>query len=101
MSTLNRRRFLKSTAFVPLSVAAGSWFGGAAAPAEVRPIQRVGGPRLKTALNAYSFSKMLNDESKGRGAGFSLLQLVDFCARQGFEGLDPTGYFFPGYPKVP
>ena len=31
----------------------------------------------------------------------SLLQLVDFCAQHGFEGIDPTGYFFPGYPDVP
>ncbi len=31
----------------------------------------------------------------------SLLQLVDFCAQHGFDGLDATGYFFLGYPEVP
>src|SRR4051795_7004042 len=56
---------------------------------------------LKTSLNAYSFSKMLNDEAKSRGSGTTLAKLVDFCAEQGFDGFDPTGYFFPGYPSVP
>ena len=27
--------------------------------------------------------------------------LVDYCAQPGFDGLDATGYYFPGYPKVP
>lgn len=65
------------------------------------PIKRVGGPRLKTSLNAYSFNKMLNDQIKGRGKGISLLELLDFCAEQNFDAIDPTGYFFPGYPKPP
>ncbi len=65
------------------------------------PIKRVGGPKLKTSLNAYSFSKPLNDQLKGRAKGVSLFELLDFCAEAGFDALDPTGYFFPGYPKVP
>jgi sugar phosphate isomerase/epimerase len=102
MSTLaNRRRFLKLAPLVPLSVAMGSWWGSTTARAALRPIQRVGGPRIKIALNAYSFSKLLNDHAKGRNAGISLFQLVDFCARHGLDGFDPTGYFFPNYPKVP
>jgi sugar phosphate isomerase/epimerase len=56
---------------------------------------------LKTSLNAYSFSKMLNDYNKDQATGLSLFQLVEFCGQHGFEGIDPTGYFFPGYPKVP
>src|SRR5262249_26038585 len=71
-------------------------------PASVQPpIKRVGGPKLKTSLNAYSFSKPLNDQIKGRAKGISLFDLLDFCAEQDFDALDPTGYFFPGYPKVP
>src|SRR4051812_24875498 len=65
------------------------------------PIKRPAGSKLKTSLNAYSFSKLLNDYNKGNGAGPSLLELLDFCALHGFDGLDPTGYFFPGYPGVP
>src|SRR5437762_10993873 len=72
------------------------------APAEaVEPIKRVGGPALKISLNAYSFSKLLNDQIKHRGPGISLLDLLDFCAKNEFDGLDPTGYFFPSYPEVP
>jgi len=31
----------------------------------------------------------------------SLFDLLDFCAGLDFDAVDPTGYFFPGYPKVP
>src|SRR5205085_10584651 len=30
-----------------------------------------------------------------------MFQLLDFCAQQNFDGVDLTGYFFPGYPAVP
>ncbi len=95
---LSRRHFLSA-----LGLAAGSagWNTGGAALAGLAPTRRAGGPRLKTALNAYSFSKLLNDHVKGRGAGMTLLQLCDFCARHDFDAVDLTGYFFPGYPEVP
>jgi sugar phosphate isomerase/epimerase len=31
----------------------------------------------------------------------SLDDLLDFCAKTGFDGVDLTGYYFPGYPEVP
>jgi sugar phosphate isomerase/epimerase len=65
------------------------------------PIARIGGAQLKVSLNAYSFSKLLNDFNKHRGPGVSLMQLLDFCAKNNFDGFDPTGYFFPSYPKPP
>jgi sugar phosphate isomerase/epimerase len=65
------------------------------------PIKRVGGPRLKISLNAYSFNKTLNDHLKSRGKGMTLFDLLDFCAEQSFDAIDPTAYFFPGYPKAP
>ena len=65
------------------------------------PIPRAGGPILKTSLNAYSFNRLLNDQIRQRGAGISLMDLLDFCAKQNFDGIDPTGYFFPTYPEVP
>ena len=58
-------------------------------------------PALKTALNAYSFNKLLNDSIKGRGPGVTLVQVLEFAAKYKFDGFDPTGYFFPGYPAVP
>ena len=50
---------------------------------------------LKISLNAFSFDKPL------RHGTMSLDDLLDFCARTGFEGVDLTGYYFPGYPVVP
>ncbi|HWA99192.1 MAG TPA: sugar phosphate isomerase/epimerase family protein [Pirellulales bacterium] len=71
------------------------------ARAALRPIVRAGPPRIKAALNAYSFSKLLNDAAKGRDSAMTLMKLIDFCALHGFDGLDATGYFFPGYPAAP
>ena len=65
------------------------------------PIPRTGGASLKISLNAYSFGKLLNDQIKRRGPGISLVDLLDFCCKYNFDGLDPTGYFFPSYPEVP
>jgi sugar phosphate isomerase/epimerase len=65
------------------------------------PIKRPGGPRLKISLNAYSFNKTLNDHLKGNGKGMSLFELLDYCAENNFDAVDPTGYYFPGYPKPP
>jgi len=96
----DRRMFLKQVALLGAAAATPCWLGDPSAQAAIRLPQRVGGPRLKPALNAYSFSKLLNSRAKG-GDGVTLTQLVDFCAVNGFEGLDATGYFFPGYPRVP
>src|SRR5439155_14816910 len=97
----SRRDFLGRAALLPLGAAAvGAGLAGGAAFAQT-PIKRLGGARLKTSLNAYSFNKALNDNLKGRGKGVTLFDLLDYCAEQNFDGLDPTGYFFPGYPKVP
>ena len=75
---------------------------GASIPAIAQePIPRVGGPALKISLNAYSFARLLNDYNKKRGPGVSLMALLEFCAKQNFDGIDPTGYFFPSYPEVP
>lgn len=51
--------------------------------------------RLKTSLNAYSFNAPLMDGS------MTIHDLIDFCAAEGFDGVDITGYYFRGYPAVP
>jgi sugar phosphate isomerase/epimerase len=87
---------------VPLGAAVGVGLGSAYSPAPAQtPIKRAGGAHLKVSLNAYSFNKTLNDNLKGRAKGMTLLELLDYCAEQNFDAIDPTGYFFPGYPKVP
>jgi sugar phosphate isomerase/epimerase len=97
---LSRREFLGRTSLAALGTAAGVGLGAGTAAARA-PLKRVGGPRLKTSLNAYSFNKALNDQLKGRGQGVTLFDLLDYCAEQNFDAIDPTGYYFPGYPKVP
>jgi sugar phosphate isomerase/epimerase len=51
--------------------------------------------KLKISLNAYSFDKPL------RAGTMSISDLIEFCAKTGFDGVDLTGYYFPGYPAVP
>jgi sugar phosphate isomerase/epimerase len=113
----NRRQFLTHSSFAAVcaavpsiatvaSAAAGSapptTAPSAAAAGPKAPIARVGGPALRVSLNAYSFSKMLNDHVKRNlPGGISLMELLTFCAKHDFDGIDATGYFFPGYPDVP
>ena len=88
----SRRDFLKSAALLPLAAA----LPGASALAAVAPIKRVGGASLKVSCNAYSFAKQLGTGGKGT---LSLIAFTEFCANEGFDGIDPTGYYFPGYEK--
>jgi sugar phosphate isomerase/epimerase len=89
---VSRRRFLQSAALLPLAGAL-----PAVANAAIEPPKRVGGPKLKLSLNAYSFAKLLNDRLQERGPGISLEELAEFCAKQNFDGIDITAYYFPGY----
>jgi sugar phosphate isomerase/epimerase len=95
---INRRDFLKSASMASVYAAAGVGVSSTLALADPQ-IKRIGGPKLKISLNAYSFSKMLNDHKKDPSTGISLFDLLDFCAKNNFEAVDPTGYFFPGYPS--
>jgi sugar phosphate isomerase/epimerase len=67
----------------------------AAAVSAQAKVAREAGVKLKLGLNAYSFDKALRDGS------MTLADAVHFCAQQGVDALDATGYYFPGYPKVP
>ncbi len=58
-------------------------------------IQRNRGHKVRLALNAYSFNKPL------MAGEMTLEDVVDYCAVQGIDGLDATGYYFRGYPNVP
>ena len=81
----SRRLFAKS---LGLAVS----FPGVLAGAKVA---REPGVKLKLALNAYSFDKPL------RAGSMTLEDVVHFCAEHRVDALDATGYYFPGYPKVP
>lgn len=50
---------------------------------------------LKTSLNAYSFNDPL---TKG---DMKIDNMLEFCSGLGFDAVDITAYYFPGYPHVP
>ncbi len=112
MNDLNRRQFLKSTAGLTAFAAAavsipgvrGAETAKTAAPKSGRAsnrFHRVGGPKLKTSLNAYSFNDAMLGSKGGPPASMTLFDVMEFCAKQNFDAIDPTGYYFPGYPNVP
>jgi len=89
----HRRRFLSTVLGTAALAVAGTPFAGRAA-AQGR-VSRSSGTRVRLGLNAYSFNEPL------RAGAMTLDDLIDYCAQQGLDGLDATGYYFPGYPKVP
>jgi sugar phosphate isomerase/epimerase len=54
-----------------------------------------------TRTNAFSFNDLLRNHAQNKTPGMSLFELLDYCAQHDFEAIDPTGYYFPGYPEVP
>jgi len=69
--------------------------GLAAAASSFSQVRRHPGTRLRIGLNAYSFNKPL------MAGTMTLFDVIDYCAAQGIDGADLTGYYFPGYPNVP
>ena len=65
------------------------------AVASAAPVERRAGTRLRIGLNAYSFNKPLLDGK------MTLFDVIDYCAKNGIDGADLTGYYFPGYPNAP
>ncbi len=51
--------------------------------------------KLKTSCNIYSFNQILTDGI------MTLERVIEFCGELGFDAVDPTGYYFTGYPQVP
>lgn len=93
-NALCRRSFLSFSAKCSLALLAA---GHAAllTRAALPGLRRVGGPKLKLSLNAYSFNQPL------MAGTMSLDQLLEFCAQQQLDAVDITGYYFKGYPEVP
>ena len=101
LPTPSRRQFLKQASALPFAAAA-AFSLASSAEAELKPIPRSGnGSFLKTSVNAYSFTKLLNAKIKHGGEGMDLYDVVDFCAKYNIDAFDATGYFFPGYPDTP
>jgi sugar phosphate isomerase/epimerase len=85
-----RRKFLQSILTASAVIGTGnlSFAGKKMAGAKDRN-------RFKISLNAYSFNNLLNNKKT------TLDELIEFCARENFDAIDMTGYYFPGYPQVP
>jgi sugar phosphate isomerase/epimerase len=84
--SISRRQFTK-----------GMTLAGLSSPALVQaigPIKRIGGPKLKLSLAAYSFRKQLSAKPGTPGA-MDMLGFIDWCATQDLDGCEPTSYFFP------
>ena len=84
-----RRAFAASFAVPLVPAILGTARGGAPEPPAARQ------PKIKLSCNLYSFNAPL------RSGEMTLEQVIDFCAELGFDGVDPTGYYFPGYPEPP
>jgi sugar phosphate isomerase/epimerase len=93
-SKINRRQFTRSAAITGIASFGMPLFlkGNSHAPEDLH-VPRPG--NLKISLNAYSFDKPL------RAGTLTIDNLLDYCAATGFDGVDLTGYYFPGYPAAP
>lgn len=99
--TASRRQFLKHASVLSFATATVLGLAGRTAEAALKPVQRSGSSMLKVSLNAFSFSRLLNGKVKHGKDGIDLFDLVDFCAKNNIDGMDATGYFFPGFPEAP
>ena len=97
----SRRSFFKHASALSLAAVVGGKLGGALTALAQEPTKLPTVGRLKTSLNAYSFARLLNDNLKHRGPGVTLIQVMEFAAKNKFDGFDATGYYFPTYPEVP
>ncbi len=87
MQSIPRRGFLTAAA-AALAAAPQSSFGAG-------EVARRGGVKIKVGLNAYSFNRPLTSGQ------MTLADVIDYCAEHGVDGVDTTGYYFPGYPAPP
>ena len=86
----SRRNFMKSMLAVPFAAS-----GLQVLATEMPSVWSKLGHKFKISLNLYSFNKLLMDKK------IDLFDVLDFCAEHNFDAIDPTGYYFPGYPDVP
>lgn len=93
-NSLRRRKFIKTLLTVPVITSAGtSLFAETGYPEN--EIKNIATGKLRVSLNAFSFNEPL------RNGSMSMDDLLEFSAASGFEAVDITAYYFPGYPDVP
>ena len=91
-----RRTFLKAMAAASPALLAGFGPGSRSnAYAGVRAVAAEKSVRNKLSCNLYSFNRPL------RNGQMTLDEVFELCADLGFDAVDPTAYYFPGYPELP
>lgn len=88
---IDRRSFLAASAVLPLVAGARQVDAGEAD----RAARRVMGPKIRLSCNFYTFNEPL------QAGTMTLEEAIDFCGELGFDAVDLTGYYFPGYPEAP
>jgi len=95
LNNLNRRKFTRLAAVAGI----GGIAGVNSVKLSAQNLEKYAGQdpvkKYKLSLNAYSFNQPL---TKGT---MTISDLLDFSAKTGIDGVDLTGYYFPGYPQVP
>lgn len=90
MKTFQRRKFIQAVCTTAAVTATGGHLYGRPATQENNS-----GNRFRISLNAYSFNAPLSNQQT------TLEDVMEFCARTGFDAIDITGYYMPGYPVPP
>lgn len=92
MPEFNRRNFFKQMATLPFLPVMGITMDK---KKENQLFQNPTDSKIKLSCNLYSFNAPLESGE------MTLEEVVRFCAGLGFDAVDPTGYYFPGYPDPP
>jgi sugar phosphate isomerase/epimerase len=98
---INRRQFLKSASLLSICAISIGAIAGSASAVDPATQPSTKPATLGVSLNTYSFNKLLLDDLAKPGAGMTLAQVFEYAAAAKFDAVDPTGYYFPGYPKRP
>ena len=88
---MKRRKLLQKLLIAPAALGYGLTSGMTPYPSTTY----AGCSKLRISLNAYSFNDPL------RKGEMSLEDLIEYCSNVGFDAVDITAYYFPGYPDVP
>ena len=86
-----RRGFLARS----IAIAASALAGAPEAALAAGEVKRRSGTKIKLALNSYSFNRPL------MAGQMSLDDVIDYCAAHNIDGVDLTGYYFPGISQGP
>ena len=107
MTKLHRRGFLKGAVALPLGIALTNFYPKNAVSETLHTsrenlnIAANSKAKIKLSVNAWSYYVPLYKYINGEPGGMSLFDMLEEAARLDLDAVDPTGYFFPGYPEVP